>query len=65
MVDAFDEDVEMHYQMARYAVGAGDLKSAYTSLMRAFEQSDDDPALKLRALDDKILEPFWLDIREN
>jgi len=28
------------------------------------ERSGDDPKLKLRALDDKTLEPFWLDIQE-
>jgi hypothetical protein len=30
----------------------------------AFEQSGDDAKLKARALSDKALEPFWLDIQD-
>ena len=41
VVDEFDQYPEVHYQMARYAAGAGDLKRAYTCLMNAFERSGD------------------------
>ena len=62
VADRFPDDVALLYSLACYSCQAGDLKSAWSWLQRAMDKGGD--KIKLVALDDKELEPLWVDIAE-
>jgi len=63
VADKFPEEPTVAYNLACYQSQLGNLPDAWKWLERAFDIGDP-KHLKLLALDDKDLEPLWLDIAE-
>ena len=63
VADKFPEEPTVAYNLACYQSQLGNLPDAWKWLERAFDIGDP-KCLKLMALDDKDLEPLWLDIAE-
>ena len=57
VIDRFPGEWMMRYNLACYACQLGNLKEAWSWLEKASELGD--PNVKLLALGDKDLEPFW------
>jgi tetratricopeptide (TPR) repeat protein len=63
VADKFAEHPTVAYNLACYQCQIGNLPEAWNWLEKAFDIGDP-KQLKLMALDDKDLEPLWLDISE-
>jgi tetratricopeptide (TPR) repeat protein len=63
VADRFPEEPTVLYNLACYECQLGNLPEAWNWIEKAFDIGDP-KHLKLMALDDKDLEPLWLDIAE-
>ena len=61
VVDKFPKQYLFRYNLACYACQLGNLKEAYGWLEKTFDLN---PQARKMALDDKDLEPLWVDIGE-